>query len=192
MTSEQKTKYGFEENEIRTQAILDKYQSGFDLPKETCPACGEDLNKDGHSIPFETFLGFKGDKVPDIDLNFSGDYQPVVHEYIRKIFGQERAFRAGTISTVAEKTAFGYVKGYLERKGLEMRKAEIERNASHITGTKRSTGQHPGGIVVVPSYKEIIDITPVQFPADDTTGNWRTTHFDYHSFEDNLFKLESS
>ena len=190
MTNEEKTKYGFEENEIRTQAILDKYHTGFDLPSEQCPVCSEDLNKDGHSIPFETFLGFKGDKVPDIDLNFSGDYQPAVHEYIRKIFGQERAFRAGTISTVAEKTAFGYVKGYLEKKGLEMRKAEIERNASHITGTKRSTGQHPGGIVVVPSYKEIIDVTPVQYPADDTSGNWRTTHFDYHSFEDNLFKLD--
>ncbi len=190
MTNEEKTKYGFTDDEIRTQAILDKYHTGFDLPNEPCPVCGEDLNKDGHSIPFETFLGFKGDKVPDIDLNFSGDYQPAVHEYIRKIFGQERAFRAGTISTVAEKTAFGYVKGYLEKKGLGMRKAEIERNAQHITGTKRSTGQHPGGIVVVPSYKEIVDITPVQYPADDTSGNWRTTHFDYHSFEDNLFKLD--
>ncbi|AIO19610.1 DNA polymerase III PolC-type [Candidatus Izimaplasma bacterium HR1] len=190
MTTEEKGKYSFEENEIRLQAILDKYQTGYDLPNETCPVCSEDLKKDGHSIPFETFLGFKGDKVPDIDLNFSGDYQPAVHEYIRKIFGHERAFRAGTISTVAEKTAFGYVKGFLEKKDLTMRKAEIERNASHITGTKRSTGQHPGGIVVVPSYKEIIDVTPIQFPADDTTGNWRTTHFDYHSFEDNLFKLD--
>ena len=190
MTNDQKTKYSFEDEEIRLQAILDNYETGFDLPSEICPMCGNEMNKDGHSIPFETFLGFKGDKVPDIDLNFSGDYQPVVHEYIRKIFGHERAFRAGTISTVAEKTAFGYVKGYLEKRDVFMRKAEIERSASNITGVKRSTGQHPGGIVVVPSYKEIIDITPVQFPADDTSGAWRTTHFDYHSFEDNLFKLD--
>lgn len=190
MTSEEKTKYGIKEEEIRLQSILDKYETGFDLPKETCPVCGEELDKDGHSIPFETFLGFKGDKVPDIDLNFSGDYQPVVHEYIRTIFGQERAFRAGTISTVAEKTAFGYVKGYLEKKNIPMRKAEMERRSKKIVGVKRSTGQHPGGIVVVPNYKEIIDVTPVQYPADDVNAVWRTTHFDYHSFEDNLFKLD--
>ncbi len=190
MTNDEKTRYSFRDEEIRLQAILDKYETGFDLPDETCPICDAPLNKDGHSIPFETFLGFKGDKVPDIDLNFSGDYQPEVHEYIRKIFGVDRAFRAGTISTVAEKTAFGYVKGYLEKKNVFMRKAEIERSASNITKVKRSTGQHPGGIVVVPSYKEIIDVTPVQYPADDTSGSWRTTHFDYHSFEDNLFKLD--
>jgi DNA polymerase-3 subunit alpha (Gram-positive type) len=190
MTKEEKTRYGIKEEEIRLQSILDKHDTGFDLPKEICPVCSADLNKDGHSIPFETFLGFKGDKVPDIDLNFSGDYQPVVHEYIRSIFGKERAFRAGTISTVAEKTAFGYVKGYLEKKNLTMRNAEISHIAANITGVKRSTGQHPGGIVVVPSYKEISDVTPVQYPADDTSSNWRTTHFDYHSFEDNLFKLD--
>lgn len=190
MTNEQKTKVGIREDEIRLQSILDKKDTGFDLPDEVCPRCGAKLNKDGHDIPFETFLGFKGDKVPDIDLNFSGDYQPVVHEYIREIFGVERAFRAGTISTVAEKTAFGYVRGYCEKKDITMRKAEMEHIAQQIKGVRRSTGQHPGGIVVVPNYKEIIDVTPVQFPADDVTSNWRTTHFDYHSFEDNLFKLD--
>ncbi len=190
MTSEEKTKYGLREEEMAFQSVLDQVDSGFDLPAETCPVCNRELQKDGHAIPFETFLGFKGDKVPDIDLNFSGDYQPVVHEYIRDIFGKNRAFRAGTISTVAEKTAFGYVKGYIEKKNLSMRKAEIEQRAMNITGVKRSTGQHPGGIVVVPNYKEIIDVTPFQYPADDTNASWFTTHFDYHSFEDNLFKLD--
>jgi DNA polymerase-3 subunit alpha (Gram-positive type) len=190
MTKEEKIKYGLTQNEERLQAILDRHDTGFDLPLEMCPECGHELNKDGHSIPFETFLGFKGDKVPDIDLNFSGEYQPIVHEYIRSIFGKERAFRAGTISTVAEKTAFGYVKGFTETKNITLRGAEIQRIASRITGVRRSTGQHPGGIVVVPSYKDIYDVTPVQYPADDTSGSWRTTHFDYHSFEENLFKLD--
>ncbi len=190
MTGEAKKHYGVHEQERALQLELDRVASGFDLKPMPCPACGHDLSKDGHDIPFETFLGFKGDKVPDIDLNFSGDYQPIVHEYIRELFGKNHAFRAGTISTVADKTAFGYVKGYVEKKNLTLRKAEIDRRAKVIAGVKRSTGQHPGGIVVVPDYKDIHDVTPVQYPADDTTAKWKTTHFDYHAFEDNLFKLD--
>ena len=190
MSPEEKKTYGIDDKEKGLQHLLEHVDSGYDLQTSDCPNCGMPLKKDGHDIPFETFLGFKGDKVPDIDLNFSGDYQGAVHEYIRELFGKERAFRAGTISTVASKTAFGYVRGYAEKKDLKLRKAEIERRASIITGVKRSTGQHPGGIVVVPGYKDIYDVTPVQYPADDVTANWKTTHFDYHSFEDNLFKLD--
>ncbi len=190
MTEEEKQKHGLKEGEKGLQSLLEDVDSGFDLKPMPCPHCEETLRRDGHDIPFETFLGFKGDKVPDIDLNFSGEYQPEVHEYVRTMFGRERAFRAGTISTVAQKTAYGYVKGYAEKKGLRLRRAEIDRRANAITGVKRSTGQHPGGIVVVPSYKEITDVTPVQYPGDDTSKAWKTTHFDYHSFEDNLFKLD--
>ena len=178
--------YDFDSDEVKAYAG----SSACDMPDKKCPVCGEMLLKDGHDIPFETFLGFKGNKEPDIDLNFSSEYQSNAHDYTEVIFGAGQTFRAGTVGTMAEKTAFGYVKKYYEEHGESKRTAEIERIASGCVGVRRSTGQHPGGIVVLPVGEEIYTFTPVQHPANDMKTRTITTHFDYHKIDSNLLKLD--
>jgi DNA polymerase-3 subunit alpha (Gram-positive type) len=199
-TEDELKQYGENDFEKENKQLLSETDCGWDLPTQNCPVCQTPLKRDGHDIPFETFLGFNGDKVPDIDLNFSGDYQGIVHEYIRKLFGKNHAFRGGTISTCASRTSFAMVNEYYkklnirrEKQGkekIQIRRAEMERLSLGIEGSKRTSGQHPGGIVVVPNNRDIYDFTPVQYPGDSKEKSWKTTHYEYHSIESNLFKLD--
>lgn len=176
-------------NDENGEPLSNTYASGYDMPDHNC-TCGTKMRKEGQDMPFATFLGFKAEKVPDIDLNFSGDNQADAHNHVKVLFGEDHAYRAGTISTVAEKTAFGYVRGYCEDNNIILNNIEIERLAIGCTGVKRTTGQHPGGIIVIPQYMDVFDFTPYQYPADEPDSTWYTTHFDFHAIHDNVLKLD--